>query len=416
MTTAWIREPGFRDFLAARTVSWAGNVMSLVAMPVLVYQRTSSATLTGLLAALEALPYLVLGLPAGALADRWNNRRVMTWTSILAGATMLTIPAAHLAGILTVPQIFAVALTVGIAFVFSDASAFGALPVLVGRDRIGSAMATMTAINTVLSIAGPGIAGVLIASVGAPWVVAIDGVAYAIAALLLARMPWDPGAIEKSDAPTSLRAEIAEGLAFVWAHPVIRQLTFMGIGLSVTGGAVAGLTVVLAVEQLGFADDDGRLGLLYVAASIGAFLGSVALGWLQRNWTVGAVTVIGYAAVSLLTIALGATTSWVLAAAVMIGFNLVSTVVILNGIVVRQTLTPMRLQSRVNTTARMIAWGGSPAGAAIGGVLAGAWGVDVAFFVCAGSTAVALAVGLFTRVRLIGRLASLTDAVPAETR
>ncbi len=68
---------GYPRYLSARIAAWIGNVMSLVALPVLIYQLTGSAALTGLLAAAGALPYLLLGLPAGALADRWDSRRTM---------------------------------------------------------------------------------------------------------------------------------------------------------------------------------------------------------------------------------------------------------------------------------------------------------------------------------------------------
>jgi hypothetical protein len=73
--------PAFRLFLTARAISWAGNTVTLVAMPILVYQLTGSPALTGLLTAIEALPYLAFGLPAGALADRWNRRRVLVVAS-----------------------------------------------------------------------------------------------------------------------------------------------------------------------------------------------------------------------------------------------------------------------------------------------------------------------------------------------
>ncbi|MEU2832153.1 hypothetical protein ABZ667_26335 [Streptomyces lavendulae] len=69
---------GFGLFATARAVSWSGSSITAVALPVLLYARTESASLSGLLTALEALPYRVLGLPAGALADRWDHRRTMS--------------------------------------------------------------------------------------------------------------------------------------------------------------------------------------------------------------------------------------------------------------------------------------------------------------------------------------------------
>lgn len=93
----------FQLFLLARAVSWAGSAITLVALPVLIYQRTGSAALTGLLTTLEAVPYLLLGLPIGALVDRWDQRRTLVASSEVSAVVMASIPAASLLGCLTPP-------------------------------------------------------------------------------------------------------------------------------------------------------------------------------------------------------------------------------------------------------------------------------------------------------------------------
>lgn len=399
--------PGYRLYLAARIAAWIGNVMSLVALPVLVYQLTGSATLTGLLAAAGALPYLILGLPAGALADRWDNRRTMVAGSTVAGAAMLSVSAAHALGGLTAGHVIATAFVVGVAFVFADAAGFGALPRLVGRDDVGRATASQSAIYTVISIAGPAGAGVLIALIGPAWVVGLDGVGYLIEAVLLALLPWShvrPGRPERG----GLLADVAEGLRFVWDHRVIRVLTLVGIGHAVTGGAVSALLVVIGVELFGLADDDGRLGVLYMAASVGSLVGSVLVPRLQRRLRVGTITLGGLAVTGGLVVALALTTDWTVGVAVLALLNAAMMTVILNAIMVRQTLTPMRLQSRVNTTARMISWGGSPAGAALGGLVAGAGGIQLALLVWGIGVLAGLLAGVGMGASRIDRLDRLT--------
>ncbi len=402
-------KPGFGIYYTARTVAWTGNVMSLVALPIMVFQLSGSATLTGLVTALEAVPYLLLGLLVGALADRWDNRRVMALWAAVPGVAMVTVPLAQLAGRLTTGQLLAVALVVGIAFVFADAASFGALPVLVGRDLLAQANSTLGATYSVLSITGPAVAGVIIATVGTPWVLGIDGIGCMIAALLLTRLPWTHERVA-ANARRALRADMSEGLAFIWRHPVIRPLTFMGIGNSITSGIVGGLLVVVASQSLGLSQQDGRLGLLFTAAAAGSVAGSLLLPRLQRTVTIGVLTIASYAAIAIAAIVLAGLTWWVAAAVVLAVMNLTSTVITLNGIVARQTLTPIRLQSRVNTTARMIAWGGAPAGAVIGGLVATAWGVNVALLVGAAGTTTALAVGV---VAGVGSLTYLRSMEPA---
>ena len=397
---------GYPRYLSARIAAWIGNVMSLVALPVLIYQLTGSAALTGLLAAAGALPYLILGLPAGALADRWDSRRTMAGWSTVAGVAMLSVSVAHALGRLTAAHVIVTAFVVGTAFVFADAAGFGALPRLVGRENVGRATASQAAINTVISIAGPGIAGVLITLIGPAWVVGLDGVGYLVEAVLLARLPL-PRVRPASGRPRLL-ADVAEGLRFVWEHHIIRVLTLVGLGHAVTGGAVSALLVVVGVEALGFTDDDSRLGVLYMAASVGSFGGSMLVTRLQRRLRVGTITLAGLTVTAVLVVALALTSDWIVGVALLALLNAAMITVILNAIVVRQTLTPMRLQSRVNTTARMISWGGSPLGAALGGLIAGAAGIRLALLVCAAGVLVSLLAGLAMGARNIDRLDRLT--------
>ncbi|MFT4227880.1 MFS transporter [Micropruina sp.] len=397
---------GYPRYLSARIAAWIGNVMSLVALPVLIYQLTGSAALTGLLAAAGALPYLILGLPAGALADRWDSRRTMAGWSTVAGVAMLSVSVAHALGMLTAAHVIVTAFMVGTAFVFADAAGFGALPRLVGRANVGRATASQSAIYTVISIAGPGVAGVLITLIGPAWVVGLDGVGYLVEAVLLARLPL-PRVRPASGRPRLL-ADVAEGLRFVWEHHVIRVLTLVGLGHAVTGGAVSAMLVVVGVEALGFTDDDSRLGVLYMAASVGSFGGSMLVTRLQRQFRVGTITLAGLAVTAALVIALALTSDWIAGVVLLALLNAAMIAVILNAIVVRQTLTPMRLQSRVNTTARMISWGGSPLGAALGGLIAGAAGIRLALLACAAGVLVSLLAGLAMGLRRIERLDRLT--------
>ena len=116
-----------------------GSIATLVALPVLVYRLTGSAALTALVSGLEAAPYVVFGLVAGALSDRWNRRRTMVTAELLGAALLASIPLAHLLDVMTVPHILAVAFLAPTLATFFDGASFGAVPTLVGRDRIGQA-------------------------------------------------------------------------------------------------------------------------------------------------------------------------------------------------------------------------------------------------------------------------------------
>jgi hypothetical protein len=414
-----IPTPAFRLYLLSRAAAWIGASMTLVALPVLLYQRTGNAALTGLLAALEAVPYLLLGLPVGALADRWDRRRTMVVTGVLGATVLATVPLAVAVDLLTTPHVFAVGLAVATLFVFTDAAGFGALPEIVGRDRVAEATGALVTVSTVIGLLGPAAAGVLTAGLGAAVVLALDAAAALLAAVLLHRARWTPAPPPPSQ-PGSLLVrtarDAAEGVRYIWRHPVVRSLTLLGVGNSISGGAVTGLLVVVGVRQLGLSDDDGRLGLLYAATAAGAVLIGLGTARIQQRLPTGTITLLALAVAWLGTVAWAFTTTLAVGLVVLAVWQAASTLAIVNGIVVRQAVTPARLQGRVNTTARMIAWGGAPLGAGVGGLIAEAVDTRAALLVASTGVAVSLAVGLATGLRRVGTLQSLVDEAQAAER
>lgn len=410
-TDSALADPTYRRFLAARTVAMAGNALTLVALPVLVYRLTESAALTAAVTAVETAPYLVLGLPAGALVDRWNRRRVLVATGAASGLAMLTIPLADALGVLTFGQVLAVAAVISSLFVFADAASFGVVPQMVGRARVASATSTLVTVGTAFGLVGPLLSGVLVTVTSPAAVLAVDGVAYLVAAGVISTLRWEGSETVPPPAPgRRLRSEVAEGLRYLWAIPVVRWLTVLGAGNSLAGGAVAGLLVVIGVEQLGLASDSPALGWLFAAGAVGTFAASLSLPRLQRRVGVGAITTTGYAVGLGVLLALSLTTSLLYALPLLVLLNFAGTSLIVNGIVARQVVTPDRLQSRVNTTARLIAWGGSPLGAALGGVVASAAGTEWALRVASLGLAFSLVGAVLAGVPRFPRLSALEEA------
>lgn len=409
----------FDRFTLSRAVSWAGNALTLVALPVLLYQRTSDPLLTGLLAACEGLPYLLLGLPAGALVDRWGARRTMLVTTALSALVTASVPLAEQWGPLAgtgsattgTVHLLLVALTTSSLFVFFDAGSFGAVPALVGRDGIGPATARLSGVSTVIGLAGPALAGVLLTVLRPSTVIALDAASYVLSLGLLLTVRWrQPAATGRS-----VLADIGEGLRHVWAQPLVRTLTFVGVGGSLAGGAVTGLLVVLADARFGLSAGDPRLGLLFAAGPVGALAATVLVTRCQRRFPVGRITLGGWGLATASLLLLASVGNWWSAALALVLWQSASTLAILNAIVVRQTVTPLALQSRVGTTARMIAFGGQPLGAALGGAVASATDVGSALVVAAACTAGAVMGGVAGGLRRTPVLAALAspDAEPA---
>ncbi len=389
--------------------------MTLVALPVLLYQRTGSAGAAGVLAGLEALPYLLFGLPAGALVDRWDQRRTMVATSIASGLVMASVPVAAWAGILRTPHLFVAAVGVSSLFVFFDAAGFGALPAIVGRDKVPRATGAMVSVSTVVNLVGPAVGGIAATTLGAADVLALDALSYVLAAAVLTRVRWtvEPATASPGNTGsrvTRTRRDIAEGLRFIWHHRVIRTLTLLGTGASISGGAVSGLLVVVAVQQFGLADTDSRIGLLYVAATVGTLITSTFLGRIQQRLPIGVITLGGLGISLLALIWWSQNTVWLLGLGILVLWQAGNSLVIINGIVVRQAVTPGRLQGRVNTTARMIAWGGTPLGAMLAGTLAEIWGTRTALLVASSGVGAALVIGAGSNLHRTGTLKDLIRA------
>lgn len=415
-----LRDPVFRLWWVGRTITVAGSALTQAVLPILVFQLTGSAVQTSLLLVLESAPYLAFGLLAGAVADRVNRRALMIGCDLVAAALLASIPVAHALGTLTVAQVYAVAGGTALVFVWSDAADFGALSAIVGRARITQAVSALWGARTMVMVAAPAAGGLLVATIGAAPTLSLDAASYLVSALVLARIPRafsssgsdraapaadqavPGGGSGRRRLPARLAAEIGEGVSFIRHHPVIRPLILLGIGTSLTGGAVMGLLVVFGVRQLGLADDDPRLGLLYAAGVTGSVAATLALPRLTRRLGAPRVTLFALPVMLAGLVGLAMTTAVPPALALLCCWQGAYSLIITNGIAVRQEVTPDALQSRVNATGRMVAWGGYPIGAALGGMIADAAGVRVAWLVLAAGVATSTVAGWASGLRRLG--------------
>jgi MFS family permease len=383
----------FRKFWTAGSVSLAGTLVTSVVLPILIYQRTGSAWKTSLLVAIETIPYLAIGLVAGAVADRVDRRRLMWRCELVSAVLVGSIPLAAAAGVLGIAQIYVVAAGTATVFVWFDAANFGALPAIAGRDRIAIAYARLSASSSALMIAAPALGGVLASTIGPAPAMAIDAASYVVSALLLIsiRRPFSAPA-DGLAVPARLRQRVMEGLRFLWHQPTVRSLTLLGFGNSLTLGAVLGLLVVDANRQLGLSRTSALIGALYAAGAVGALVASISLPQIMRRYSVLTITLIGLATELILVITFALTTEVLVAMALYLGLNAACQAVILTGIIYRQQVTPDHLQGRVNVVARMIAWGGQPFGAVLAGVVASTISVRAALL--AGGLGVVMSLAL----------------------
>jgi len=405
MTTASPRslraEPLFVRWVAAEGVSMVGTAITTVVLPLVVYEATGSAAQTGVLFALRVVPYLVFGLIAGPIADRGNRRLLIIGGNVAEGALVLTIPVAHLLDVLSVAQVYVVALLSATVFVFSDAAVFGAVPALVGASRLPAANGILSSVASAADIAGPVLAGVLVVTVGAANAITIDAMSFFAAAAVQSTIRSSFRTGDLGPPPTRrLRAGVAAALDFIRRDRTMATLLGVGFGNSFAFGAVLGLLVPYAVEELGLASDDGRIGILYAAIGVGGLLSGLLFARLFRVERVPVLTPVALAASGVLALALASTSRWLVASRLVGLFALTITTTITVGITYRQIVAPDHLRSSVNVIGRMVAWGGQPFGAAAGALVAAVSPVPVVY---ASAGALMLAVGVVARLLLARR-------------
>ncbi|MEU3641774.1 MFS transporter [Lentzea sp. NPDC034063] len=372
----------FGKFWLARLISTAGSAVSGVALPVLMYSLTGSAAYTGALAALTAVPYLAFGLVAGALVDRTHRRTVMVVTDLVSAGLLVSVPVASALDALTPSHLLLVAAGVASVGVWFDAATFGAVPALVGSENLVRANSAIWSTATAVHIAAPSVAGVLFVIHGPAGTMALDALSFAVSAALI-RTILRP--LNLSRPPrTSLKADIREGLDFLWREPTVRLFLALGLGQAVAGGAVSGLLVVYAFRAFEVPQNDVRIGVLFSALAAGSFVATVLMPAISDTCEPRRTTTIGLTAgVGVMGLLVGAQLWWLAVLSTAL-WGLTSTIVIVNGITVRQLITPDHLQGRVNLVGRMMTFGvGQPAGALAGGVLADALSVRTALVITA---------------------------------
>jgi hypothetical protein len=414
-TASLWRDQSFVLYWLGRAISLLGTAITSVVLPILVYRLTTSAFLTSLLATLEVLPYFCFGLFAGVLADRTDRRRLMVGCDLLNTLLLGSIPLAAVFHVLTIPHIFVVAFLSAAAYVWFDAANFGALPTLVGRARVVTATSAVWSMSTTVQIIGPAVGGVLVATIGPAQAISFDALSYVLSAVSLLLIPRALSTLHLTETSSRLSignifSGIGEGVDFIRRHQLVRVLTLLGFGNSFTGGAVSGLLVVYAVRALGLSTNDARIGLLFTAGALGSLLASLLLPQATRRFPVGWITLGAMMLNLLFLLELVLASSLAMSLILYALWELCYTLTTTNGIALRQVVTPDHLQSRVNAYARMIAWGGTPFGAAVGGLLAQWATIRTTYLVMAVGVALSIVLGWFSPLREQKMVSELAEA------
>lgn len=348
-----------------QAVSSIGTQASTLAFPLLLLALTHSPAQAGLASALRALPYVVFSLPAGALVDRWDRKRVMLVCDALRAIALASIPVALALGQLGAPQIYAVSLIEGSLYVFFNVAEAASLPRIVSTEQIPAATAQNQATEAISSLVGPPIGGLLF-GLGRALPFLADAVSYAgsVCSLLFMRATFQE---EHTAARRRLIEEIAEGMRWLWGHSLIRYMAFLtGVSNFVSSGAF--LIVIVIAQQVQHATPFA-IGLIFTIGGVGGIVGSIIAVSLQRRFSFGQIIIT-------CTWIWALTTPLFIIAPNPLFLGLIFTATFITSPIYnvvqfgyRLTIIPDALQGRVNSAFRLIAFGGQPLGYALAGAL-----------------------------------------------
>jgi len=266
------RNRALARLLAGEFISGIGDWLYLVAVLVVVYAESQSAVLLGIVGAARILPYILLSVPAGIVADRFDRRLVLLVTDVARGLLMLILVAAVLVNAPTI-AIVVLAIVAACFSTFFGPAIAALLPMLVDERDLGPANSAWATLDNVAFILGPAIAGVLLASGGLEIAFLLNAISFGIVAVILWRLPVPrvPAPVTRPDDGSPSPAAGWRQLVRPLAGPFVLDST-----TSIVGGGVGVLTVVIAVDVLN-AGEAGT-GYLNAATGVGGVVAGIAGG------------------------------------------------------------------------------------------------------------------------------------------
>lgn len=376
-----LRERNFRLFWTGETISEFGNAVTIVVIPLVAIDTLHTSTfIVTLLTAMVWLPWVIIGVPAGAWVDRLPPRPVMLACDAISVVVYASVPVAAWCGVLTVGQLIAVALIAGAVSVFFNSAYQVLLPAVVDEADLTEANAKLLGSREVAQIGGPGLGGLLAQVAGPVTGLLADAVSFVVSFCCLTAM--QPPRDRRSKGADA--GGVLDGLRFAWRDPYLRGMTaFSSLGnLALTG--VDALLVVFLVRTIGLSS--AAAGLVIASLGVGGVLGAFAARPLgQRLGTARTIliTALGGQCFVLLLPLAGTGPGLVLAA---IALMCVGGVIVISNVIVdsfMQAYVPPDILGRVISATWAVGFAMMPVGALLAGALATVLGVRAALWILA---------------------------------
>jgi len=378
------RDGEFLKLWAGQGISELGSQVSLLALPtVAILVLGATPFQVGLLAACETLAFPVLGLVAGVYVDRLPRRPIMIACDVGRLLALASVPVAFALGVLSMPQLYAVALITGVGTVFFDVAYQSYLPALIPRADLIEGNTKLQVTGSVAQMAGPALGGFLIQLLGPARAVAADAATFLVSVVSLAwiRRAEPPPAPAKESGRGGFFAEMWEGIQVVFGNSTIWKIAGSTSTSNLGSNLFFAVFLIFLYRVLHLSP--GTVGVIFAAGAVGGLLGALTAAWIPRRIGLGP-TLFVTMLVSGLSMILIPLAQYGFAIPLLFASMFVTSFVIpvynINQVSLRQAIVPDRLQGRMNATVRTIIWGTNPIGAFIGGIIGSTYGIVPALY------------------------------------
>ena len=375
-----LRQRAIAGLLTAQVVSALGTQMTFLALPWFVLETTGSPTRMGVVLAAELLPVALLGIPSGTVVARLGARNTMLLGDLCRAPVLLAVPVLHSAGVLSFPLLLVLVALLGVFIAPYFASQRLVLPELLGDDErtVSQANAVLEGTQRATALLGPALAGVLIASIGAPNVLYLDAASFLFSfTVLLLFVPR-----RAPVAPTEDSHGVLAGIRFLLRDRILRVLGVTALVANGMGTMLVAALPVLAYEEFG---GSSRIaGAFFAAFGIGAVAGSIVAVKLVSRFEPLRLGATAFVALTIPVFALGLELPVLGVMAALALSSFFGPLVNAPLITVITTRTPEALRAKVTTAVITTAMLAGPVGYLVAGPLIESWGPRPVFLLVAG--------------------------------
>jgi MFS family permease len=385
------RNSNYHLLWSSQALSELGAQISIFALPLLILHSTGSAAYAGLASAVSAITRLVVLIPAGALVDRWNRKRVMLVCEGVRIPTMAGLAFGVASGSASFGLILLVAVVDGMATAMFMPAEEAALPQVVSKDQLNTAVAANAARGYLAALVGPGVAGFLLATGKAlPFAVNAAACLVSFGLISFVRLNRDS---TKNTTDNSLLSEISEGIQWVWRRPVIRASLTVAIVISVAFNALY-LIVLTIANRAGIpAAEIGAIGVIIGASGIA---GALAAPLMHRVLSPrAAILWMGWLSVAVTPLLAIVDSAYLLGGVMAVA--LTSPMVQTSIVAYQMANTPGHLLGRISAAMGLAGGAAGAAGPLLGGLLMDFTGQGAAVLTCTAVLLLASLAATFSR-------------------